>query len=185
MLYKKRRIPWGIWKSRFKRCVHLNHSSQQFIICSCEIKLSIVVFQEVLARSALETQKLELMSSLSEMKLRQASLEHENMALRSSSPLTNVSKFVAWLITKTFCWYFFSMLSQGDRFSRHAGHYCSLPRPPNSSKKGVVFGKIPNVTTIQSTNSLAVRGISARCFSAPVLGYWWKSLLGRVAAIIY
>lgn len=47
--------------------------------------------QEVLSRSALETQKLELLSSLSEMKLRQASLEHENMALRSTSPLSNVS----------------------------------------------------------------------------------------------
>lgn len=46
--------------------------------------------QEVLSRSALETQKLELLTSLSEMKLRQASLEHENLALRSASLLSNV-----------------------------------------------------------------------------------------------
>ncbi|OXU23679.1 hypothetical protein TSAR_010686 [Trichomalopsis sarcophagae] len=73
--------------------------------------------KEVLSRSALETQKLELLSSLSEMKLRQASLEHENLALRTANPLTN-----------------------GERFSRHAGHYSSLPRPPTTSKKGVAFG---------------------------------------------
>ncbi|XP_032454007.1 liprin-beta-1 isoform X11 [Nasonia vitripennis] len=72
--------------------------------------------KEVLSRSALETQKLELLSSLSEMKLRQASLEHENLALRTANPLTN-----------------------GERFSRHAGHYSSLPRPPTTSKKGVAF----------------------------------------------
>ncbi|KAJ8675179.1 hypothetical protein QAD02_010965 [Eretmocerus hayati] len=72
--------------------------------------------KEVLSRSALETQKLELLSSLSEMKLRLAGLEHENLALRNTNPLTN-----------------------GERFSRHAGHYCSLPRPPTSAKKGVVF----------------------------------------------
>lgn len=47
--------------------------------------------QEILSRSALETQKLELLTSLSEMKLREAGLEHENLALRNTSPLTNVS----------------------------------------------------------------------------------------------
>ncbi|KAG5322556.1 LIPB1 protein, partial [Pseudoatta argentina] len=73
--------------------------------------------KEVLSRSALETQKLELLTSLSEMKLRQASLEHENLSLRSTSPLSN-----------------------GERFSRHTGQYSSLPRPP-TSKKGVVFAE--------------------------------------------
>lgn len=51
----------------------------------------LLVLQEVLSRSALETQKLELLTSLSEMKLRQASLEHENLSLRNTSPLSNVS----------------------------------------------------------------------------------------------
>ncbi|XP_024884367.1 liprin-beta-2 isoform X4 [Temnothorax curvispinosus] len=73
--------------------------------------------KEVLSRSALETQKLELLTSLSEMKLRQASLEHENLSLRNTSPLSN-----------------------GERFSRHTGQYSSLPRPP-TSKKGVVFAE--------------------------------------------
>ncbi|XP_020283908.1 liprin-beta-2 isoform X5 [Pseudomyrmex gracilis] len=73
--------------------------------------------KEVLSRSALETQKLELLTSLSEMKLRQASLEHENLALRSAS-----------------------LLSNSERFSRHTGQYSSLPRPP-TSKKGVVFAE--------------------------------------------
>jgi len=59
---------------------------QKYINCIC-----IYTLKEVLSRSALETQKLELLSSLSEMKLRQASLEHENLALRSTSPLSNVS----------------------------------------------------------------------------------------------
>ncbi|KAK2582301.1 hypothetical protein KPH14_004640 [Odynerus spinipes] len=74
--------------------------------------------KEVLSRSALETQKLELLSSLSELKLRQASLEHENLALRNTSSLSN-----------------------GERFSRHAGQYSSLPRPPTSAKKGVAFAE--------------------------------------------
>ncbi|KAF7390903.1 hypothetical protein HZH66_009383 [Vespula vulgaris] len=59
-----------------------------------------------------------LLSSLSELKLRQASLEHENLALRNTSSLSN-----------------------GERFSRHAGQYSSLPRPPTSSKKGVAFAE--------------------------------------------
>ncbi|XP_050460199.1 liprin-beta-2 isoform X2 [Cataglyphis hispanica] len=102
--------------------------------------------KEVLSRSALETQKLELLTSLSEMKLRQASLEHENLALRSTSPLSN-----------------------GERFSRHTGQYSSLPRPP-TSKKGVAFGKVPNlVSGAHTTVPLAVRGIAARCLSAPIL----------------
>uniref|UniRef100_A0A0C9RNY1 Ppfibp1_0 protein n=1 Tax=Fopius arisanus TaxID=64838 RepID=A0A0C9RNY1_9HYME len=49
-----------------------------------------VLQKEVLSRSALETQKLELLTSLSEMKLRQASLEHENVALRSATSISNV-----------------------------------------------------------------------------------------------
>jgi hypothetical protein len=39
--------------------------------------------REVLSRSSLETQKLELMSIMSELKLQQAALERENMELRS------------------------------------------------------------------------------------------------------
>ncbi|KAK1137186.1 hypothetical protein K0M31_001710 [Melipona bicolor] len=74
--------------------------------------------KEVLSRSALETQKLELLSSLSEMKLKQASLEHENLALRSISPMSN-----------------------GEKFGRHTSQYSSLPRPPSTSKKGVMFAE--------------------------------------------
>ncbi|XP_033360304.1 liprin-beta-1 isoform X10 [Bombus vosnesenskii] len=85
--------------------------------------------KEVLSRSALETQKLELLSSLSEMKLKQASLEHENLALRSTSPVSN-----------------------GEKFGRHTSQYSSLPRPPSSSKKGVVFAE-EEKTIIGDTNS--------------------------------
>lgn len=59
-----------------------------------KINESLSVLKEVLSRSALETQKLELLTSLSEMKLRQASLEHENLALRSTSSLSNVSIYI-------------------------------------------------------------------------------------------
>ncbi|XP_039445619.1 liprin-beta-1 isoform X6 [Culex pipiens pallens] len=49
--------------------------------------------KEMLSRSSLETQKLELMSAMSELKLQQAALERENLELRSSlvngTPLTN------------------------------------------------------------------------------------------------
>ncbi|XP_031783516.1 liprin-beta-1 isoform X3 [Nasonia vitripennis] len=117
--------------------------------------------KEVLSRSALETQKLELLSSLSEMKLRQASLEHENLALRTANPLTN-----------------------GERFSRHAGHYSSLPRPPTTSKKGVAFGKTQIISAAQSTNSLAVRGVSARCLSAPVLADEEKTIMSDSVSYI-
>lgn len=85
--------------------------------------------KEVLSRSALETQKLELLSSLSEMKLRQASLEHENLALRNTSPISN-----------------------GEKFGRHTTQYSSLPRPPSSSKKGVVFAE-KEKTIIGDSNS--------------------------------
>nr|XP_012148070.1 PREDICTED: liprin-beta-1 isoform X2 [Megachile rotundata] len=109
--------------------------------------------KEILSRSALETQKLELLSSLSEMKLRQASLEHEN--LRSTSTVSN-----------------------GERFGRHTSQYSSLPRPPSSSKKGVVFGKIPSlVYGAHTTVPLAVRGASARCLSAPTLAEEEKAII--------
>ncbi|XP_076667461.1 liprin-beta 1 isoform X2 [Andrena cerasifolii] len=111
--------------------------------------------KEVLSRSALETQKLELLSSLSEMKLRQASLEHENLALRSTSPVSN-----------------------GERFGRHTSQYSSLPRPPSSSKKGVVFGKVPSLTSgAHTTVPLAIRGASARCLSAPTLAEEEKTII--------
>ena len=38
----------------------------------------------MLSRSSLETQKLELMSAMSELKLQQAALERENLELRAS-----------------------------------------------------------------------------------------------------
>ena len=60
--------------------------------------------------------------------------------------------------------------TQGERFSRHAGHYSSLPRPPTSTKKGVIFGKIPNTSTSHLIDSLAEKGVSGRCLSAPTLG---------------
>ncbi|XP_044008499.1 liprin-beta-1-like isoform X5 [Aphidius gifuensis] len=113
-----------------------------------------VIQKEVLARSALETQKLELLTTLSEMKLRQASLEHENVALHNASTINN-----------------------GEKFSRHAGQYCSLPRPPTTTtttKRAVAFGKVfhhqqMSYVDAQTTVPLAVRGSSARCLSAPVL----------------
>ncbi|XP_070526793.1 liprin-beta-2 isoform X3 [Cardiocondyla obscurior] len=118
-----------------------------------------VLQKEVLSRSALETQKLELLTSLSEMKLRQASLEHENLSLRNTSPLSN-----------------------GERFSRHTGQYSSLPRPP-TSKKGVVFGKVPNlVSGAHTTVPLAVRGVSARCLSAPILAEETKIVISEANA---
>lgn len=40
----------------------------------------------MLTRSSLETQKLELMSTVSEARLRQAALERENLELRSARP---------------------------------------------------------------------------------------------------
>ncbi|XP_026296345.1 liprin-beta-1 isoform X3 [Apis mellifera] len=112
--------------------------------------------KEVLSRSALETQKLELLSSLSEMKLRQASLEHENLALRNTSPISN-----------------------GEKFGRHTTQYSSLPRPPSSSKKGVVFGKVPSlVSGAHTTVPLAIKGASARCLSAPTLAEKEKTIIG-------
>lgn len=48
----------------------------------------------MLSRSSLETQKLELMQAISEMKLQQATLERENFELRSNvlkSSLTNLN----------------------------------------------------------------------------------------------
>jgi len=43
----------------------------------------------MLSRSSLETQKLELMSAMSELKLQQAALERENLELRSASHHNN------------------------------------------------------------------------------------------------
>ncbi|XP_043462051.1 liprin-beta-1 [Leptopilina heterotoma] len=71
--------------------------------------------KEVLARSNLETQKLELLTSLSEIKLKVATLEHENIALRTSNQFSN-----------------------GEQFSRFTGQYNSLPRSSTTSK-GVMF----------------------------------------------
>lgn len=45
---------------------------------------SAVSRQEMLSRSSLETQKLELMSAMSELKLQQAALERENLELRAT-----------------------------------------------------------------------------------------------------
>lgn len=45
----------------------------------------------MLSRSSLETQKLELMSAMSELKLQQAALERENLELRSSQLNNNMS----------------------------------------------------------------------------------------------
>lgn len=56
-----------------------------------------VIQKEVLARSALETQKLELLTTLSEMKLRQASLEHENVTLHNASTINNVIKRIVYI----------------------------------------------------------------------------------------
>ncbi|XP_076628489.1 liprin-beta 1 isoform X2 [Colletes latitarsis] len=112
--------------------------------------------KEVLSRSALETQKLELLSSLSEMKLRQTNLEHENLALRNAG-----------------------LVSNEERFGRHTSQYSSLPRPPSSSKKGVVFGKVSSLASgAHTTVPLAIRGISARCLSAPTLAEEEKTIIG-------
>lgn len=56
----------------------------------CSISLN-VFFQEMLSRSSLETQKLELLQAISEMKLQQASLERENLELRTSHYNNNSS----------------------------------------------------------------------------------------------
>lgn len=50
--------------------------------------------QEMLSRSSLETQKLELLSMMSELKLQQAALERENLELRSSHFSNNTSEGV-------------------------------------------------------------------------------------------
>lgn len=49
------------------------------------LSLNVFAFsQEMLSRSSLETQKLELMSAMSELKLQQAALERENLELRTT-----------------------------------------------------------------------------------------------------
>lgn len=51
-------------------------------------------WQEILSRSSLETQKLELLQAISELKLQQATLERENFELRTNAfktSLTNLS----------------------------------------------------------------------------------------------
>ncbi|XP_029676628.1 liprin-beta-2-like [Formica exsecta] len=73
-------------------------------------------------------------------------------------------------------------LCQGERFSRHTGQYSSLPRPP-TSKKGVAFGKVPNlVSGAHTTVPLAVRGIAARCLSAPILAEEAKIVICEASA---
>ncbi|KOX68108.1 Liprin-beta-1 [Melipona quadrifasciata] len=133
-------------ENEFTNIDFFNHRIHKSGNCFC---------QEVLSRSALETQKLELLSSLSEMKLKQASLEHENLALRSISPMSN-----------------------GEKFGRHTSQYSSLPRPPSTSKKGVMFGKVPSlVSGVHTTVPLAVKGVSARCLSAPTLAEEEKTII--------
>ena len=64
-----------------------------------------------------------------------------------------------------------SNLLQGEKFGRHTSQYSSLPRPPSTSKKGVMFGKVSSlVSGVHTTVPLAVKGVSARCLSAPTLG---------------
>lgn len=66
---------------------------------------------------------------------------------------------------------FITDLLQGEKFGRHTTQYSSLPRPPSSSKKGVVFGKVPSlISGAHTTVPLAIKGASARCLSAPTLG---------------
>lgn len=48
----------------------------------------------MLSRSSLETQKLELMSAMSELKLQQAALERENLDLRTNHLNNNSSSLV-------------------------------------------------------------------------------------------
>lgn len=111
--------------------------------------------KEMLFRSTLETQKLELLSSLSEMKLKQASLEHDNLSLRAADPLSNV-----------------------ERFSRHAGHYSSLPRPPTSIKKGVVFADQDK--TVMTDSTTYTKTIPTKPFSQLSVGEVgeWLTQLG-------
>ncbi|XP_012279709.1 liprin-beta-1 [Orussus abietinus] len=106
--------------------------------------------KEVLSRSALETQKLELLSSLSEMKLKQASLERENLALGNGGG---------------------SPLSNGDRFGRHTGQYSSLPRPRTTSRKEVAFAQEEEEEEVEKPMSSSTPlGPSGRFYetSAPV-----------------
>lgn len=48
------------------------------------LDIHVYSLQEMLSRSSLETQKLELMSAMSELKLQQAALERENLELRTN-----------------------------------------------------------------------------------------------------
>ncbi|XP_008556066.1 liprin-beta-1 isoform X3 [Microplitis demolitor] len=97
---------------------------------NCLRQLDDALQQEILSKSALETQKLELLTSLSEMKLKQANLEHENMTLRNAASIAN-----------------------GEKFSRHTGQYSSLPRPPTVPKKGVAFAEEDKIIMNESTMS--------------------------------
>lgn len=54
------------------------------LVCFFFHYLSTTLHQEMLSRSSLETQKLELMSAMSELKLQQAALERENLELRAT-----------------------------------------------------------------------------------------------------
>lgn len=67
----------------------------QLLVSLKQKEMKVIFFlQEMLSRSSLETQKLELMSGISEMKLQQATLERENYELRSTyikTSLTNLN----------------------------------------------------------------------------------------------
>ncbi|XP_076161418.1 liprin-beta 1 isoform X2 [Ptiloglossa arizonensis] len=109
--------------------------------------------KEVISKSALETQKLELLSSFSEMKLRQTNLEHENLALRSASLVTNE-----------------------ERLGRHTSQYSSLPRPPSSSKKGVVFAEEEKTFIIEDINSRIETQKPLADLSMEEIGDWLANL---------
>ncbi|XP_034950172.1 liprin-beta-2 isoform X2 [Chelonus insularis] len=119
--------------------------------------------KEILSKSALETQKLELLTSLSEMKLKQASLEHENLTLRNATSISN-----------------------GEKFSRHTGQYSSLPRPPTVTKKGVAFGKLSHHLSPGAQSSVInmnMMGTSSRCLSAPILAEEEKIVINEINQI--
>lgn len=61
-----------------------------------------ILQREMINRSALETKKLELMSDLAGLKLRQAAIEKENMELRKKLSKTMQLESAASTVTKNF-----------------------------------------------------------------------------------
>lgn len=158
----------------------------------------------MLSRSSLETQKLELLSAISEMKLQQATLERENFELRSAflkNSLTNLNN-PAFLPRK-----FDSKLSgshgnlsqnllltsaASPEFNRQRNdvHYSSLPRPAanlsisngrddskvDSPRRNVVFNDKDKI--IDDSINLPQRNYAIMALTSPSMSQKHKGLRG-------